>query len=164
MEPIVFPLAIYSLTKSNFATGIVFGAMGIIAMFSLPLTGRFVDKTSPVTGLKFAFTFYTISLFILAFSPNYAFLFIGALLLSLGKTFNGPSMAKIETENIKSELRGEYLGYFSAYDTLTGALSALITGYLLRFLNPNQVFLVFAVFTLFGFLIGFGLFKMKLRK
>ena len=163
MEPILFPLVIYSLTQSNFATGIVFGAMGAIAMFALPLTGKFVDKTSPINGLKLAFTLYTLSLFILAFASSYEILFIGALLLSLGKTFNGPSIAKIETENIASKFRGEYLGYFSAYDTATGALAALATGYLLKFLTPNQVFLVFAVFTILGFLIGYILFKKKIK-
>ncbi|HIE41460.1 MAG TPA: MFS transporter [Candidatus Aenigmarchaeota archaeon] len=164
MEPILFPLAIYSLTQSNFATGIVFGAMGAIAMFALPLTGKFVDKTLPVTGLKLAFALYILSLFILAFASSYEILFIGALLLSLGKTFNGPSIAKIETENINSKLRGEYLGYFSAYDTLSGSLAALATGYLLKFLTPNQVFLVFAIFTALGFLVGYILFKIKLNK
>ncbi|MCD6429321.1 MFS transporter [bacterium] len=164
MEPILFPIAIYSLTQSNFATGVVFGAMGIIAMFILPLTGKFVDRTSPISGLKTAFLFYTLALFLLAFSNTYIIFFIGALLLSIGKTFNGPSIAKIETEQIKSGIRGEYLGYFSAYDTATGAIVALATGYMLKFFGASQIFMIFCIFTIAGFLIGYVLFKRKSRE
>ncbi len=162
MEPIVFPLLIYSITKSDFSTGLVFASMGIVAMIFLPVSGRIVDKTSSITGLKLAFLLYTFSLFILAFSSSYILILIGALLLSIGKTFNGPSISKIETEHIKSDVRGEYLGYFSAYDTITGALASLLTGYMLRYLTPNQVFFIFGIFTLLGFLIGYSLFKVKL--
>lgn len=161
IEPILFPLLIYSITQSTTLTGLVFSSMGIIAMIFLPLTGKIIDKTSPITGLKIAFLLYTIALFILAFSSTYLYILIGALLLSLGKTFNGPSISKIETENIKSYVRGEYIGYFSAYDTLTGALASLITGYLLRYLTPNQILFGFAIFTLVGFLIGYSIFTRK---
>ncbi len=71
MEPIVFPFAIYSLTHSNTATGIVFAGMGIIAMFVLPLTGKFTDKFGAITGLKLAFIFYATSLFLLSFANSF---------------------------------------------------------------------------------------------
>ncbi len=63
-----FPLALYSLTHSNTATGIVFAGMGVIAMFRLPLTGRFADKFGAISGLKLAFFFYSLSLFLLSFA------------------------------------------------------------------------------------------------
>ncbi len=163
MEPIVFPFAIYAMTHSDFYTGLVFSLMGVIAMFALPLSGRFVDKHSAVTGLKIAFTLYCLSFLIMALAPNILVFVTGALLLSLGKTFNGPSIARIETLHIPSKLRGEYLGYFQAYDTLTGAGAAFITGVMLRYLAPKEVIFIYALCTLAGFLAGYLLFLRKLR-
>jgi MFS family permease len=164
MEPIIFPLLIYSITGSDASTGIVFGAMGIIAMFLLPLTGKLIDKTSPITGLKIAFILYIIALLLLSSVKNYSLFFIGALILSAGKTFNGPAMAKIEVRYIKNDVRGEYLGYFNAYDTITGVAAAIITGYLLKLFDYWEVLFIFAGFTFVGFVLGFLLFKLKLRK
>ncbi len=161
MEPIVFPLAIYSLTHSNTATGIVFAGMGVIAMFALPLTGRLADKFGVISSLKLAFFFYSFSLFLLSFANSFFTFFIAALLLSLGKTFNGPAIAKIEIEHIENRYRGEFLGYFYAYDTITGAIAALVTGFMLKFLAPQKVFLIFACFTVIAFIIGYLLFLKK---
>ncbi len=163
MEPILFPLILYAMTGTNAATGIVFGAMGIIAMISNPLTGKFIDKTSPITGLKIAFILYTLSLFFLSFSRDFIPFIASAVILSLGKTFNGPSMSKIETQNIKNKYRGEYLSYFNIYDALTGTLAAFIVGVLLVYFAPWQILFIFAVFTAVGFIAGMMLFKMKLH-
>ncbi len=143
MEPILFPLALYSLTHKDISTGFVFGMMGAIAMFMLPLAGRFVDKTSPIRGLLVTYIFYVVSLFLLAFANAFLIFLIGGLLLSIGKTFNGVSIAKIETTH--------------------GALAAFITGTLLKFFSFNEVFLIFACYTFIGFALGFIFFKLKER-
>ena len=163
IEPIIFPLAIYSITGSNVSTGIVFAGMGMIAMFMLPITGKFVDRTSPITGLKVAFALYVIALIILSSAKSYPAFLTGALLLSAGKTFNGPSVAKIEVSQIKSDVRGEYLGYFNAYDTVTGVVAATITGYMLKYIDYWQVLFIFAVFTFVGFVSGYMILKTKLK-
>ncbi|RLJ00572.1 MAG: hypothetical protein DRP06_01830 [Candidatus Aenigmatarchaeota archaeon] len=163
MEPILFPLILYAMTGTNAATGVVFGAMGVLAMISNPLAGKLIDKTSPITGLKIAFILYTFSLLFLSLSRNFIPFIIGAVILSLGKTFNGPSMNKIETENIKNEYRGEYLSYFNIYDVLTGTLAAFIVGVLLVYFTPHQILFLFAIFTAVGFIGGMILFKMKLE-
>ncbi len=59
-------------------------------LFSVTLVGRFIDKTSPLTGLKIAFILYTFSLFFLSLSKDFIPFIIGAIILSLGKTYNGP--------------------------------------------------------------------------
>ncbi len=161
MEPILFPLAVYAMTGSNTVTGVVFGLMGLVAMPVLPLSGRFVDRTSPVRGLLVAFVLYTVGLFVLALASSMGDIYwfsLGAVLLSLGKAFNGPSVFRIELDNIENEYRGEFLGYFGAYDTLTGAIAALATGFLLRFLSVPGVFMAFGVFTLVGFVLGFSIY------
>lgn len=163
MEPMLFPLILYAMTGTNAAAGIVFGAMGVIAMVSNPLVGRFIDKTSPLTGLKIAFILYTFSLFFLSLSKDFIPFIIGAIILSLGKTYNGPSMSKIETKNIKNKYRGEYLSYFNIYDILTGTLAAFIVGVLLVYFTPWQILFIFAIFTAVGFIIGMILFKEKLQ-
>ncbi len=89
---------------------------------------------------------------------------MGALLLSIGKTFNGPSVARIETLHIRDEVRAEYFGYFQAYDTITGACAAFITGVLLRYLSPWQVLFGYGILTLSGFIVGYVLFLKKLGR
>lgn len=161
MEPIVFPIIIYALTKKMFVTGLAFGATGIIAMIFLPIAGRYVDRTSPVKGLKITFIFFFISFLILYFAKNIFLFVLGMLLLSVGKSFNRPSCDKIEVENVESENRVEYLSYIKIYDTLTGVIACLVVGMLMKYYSPHTVLLFFAVFTALGGGIGFYLFEKK---
>ncbi len=138
--------------------------MGLISMFALPLTGRFVDRYSAIVGLKVAFLLYVLAFTTMSFAHSLSVFIVGALILSLGKTFNGPSVARIETLHIRDEVRAEYLGYFQAYDTVTGACAAFITGVLLKYLSPWQVLFGYGVFTFVGFIVGYLLFLRKLRR
>ncbi len=161
MEPIIFPLIIFELTGGNTATGIVFGLMGVVAMFTLPTAGRYIDKKTSVHGLKISFILYAIAFAVLYMSQNIILFTAGALLLSLGKSFNGPSFVKIETKYIASKKRIEYLSYFKAYDTLTATATAITVGILLDLFTPQMVLLFFMIFTIVGGNIGFRLFENK---
>lgn len=162
MEPIIFPLIILGMTGKNLYTGLIFGLMGVVAMIFFPAIGRLVDKSSPVKALKKAFVIYSFALVILFMAKSIILFTLGALLLSLGKAFNGTASSKIETQNIKSEYRGEYLSYIKAYDLLTAAIAAMIIGVLLNYFTPRIVLLLFAIFTASGGLLGFGLFNLKM--
>lgn len=164
MEPIIFPLIVYSITGKVFYVGLVFSLMGLVAIFALPLVGRYVDKTFPVISLKISFVLITLSFIILFFSHNIVLFLFGAMVLSLGKVFNGPAFIKIEVQNVKNELRGEYLSYVKAYDTLTAVFASLVVGLLLKVISPRQIILVFAIFTIIGAWTGFYLFNKKLVK
>jgi MFS family permease len=164
MEPILFPLIIYSMTGKNFYTGLVFGLMGLIAMVVFPTVGKYMDKNSSIKGYKIAFSLYTLALLICFLSEGLILFTIGALMLSLGKTFNGLCAAKIEIRNIKDENRGEYLSYIKGYDTLTAALTCLIIGLLLKFFSPQYILLIFALFTAAGCIVGFRIFSLKSKK
>lgn len=164
MEPIVFPILIYSVTGNTLTTGLIFGMMGVVAMFALPLAGRFVDRTSPSHALKVTFTMYGIAFLILYLSNNILLFTLGAIILSLGKSFNGPAFVTIETRGLRKENRVEYLSYFKAYDTLTAAITCILVGILLDYVSPRSVILVFAVYTVLGGLVGFYLFNLKHKK
>ena len=161
MEPIIFPLIIYSMTGKNFYTGLVFALMGVIVAIVFPAVGKYMDKNSSIKGYKIAFILYTIALLICFFSEDLVVFTIGALMLSLGKAFNGLSATKIEIRKIKDENRGEYLSYIKSYDTATAAVTALIIGLLLKFFSPQYVLLIFALVTAVGGLVGFRLFALR---
>lgn len=163
MEPIIFPIIIYNLTGKNLATGLVFGLMGVVATLILPMAGRYIDRKSSLHGLRIAFVFY-ISSFLVLYFANHLYIFaLGAMLLSLGKAFNGPAFAKIEVKRIMKEKRIEYMSYFRAYDTLTAALTCLVVGLLLDFVTAKTVILVFLIFTTLGAGVGFLGFNLKTR-
>ncbi len=161
MEPIIFPLIIYSMTGKNFYTGLIFALMGVIAAVVFPIIGKYMDKNSSIKGYKIAFVLYTLALLICFFSKDLVMFAAGALLLSLGKVFNGLCATKIEIRNIKDENRGEYLSYIKSYDTLTAAATALVIGLLLKFFSPQYVLLIFALFTAAGGIVGLRLFALR---
>ena len=164
MEPIIFPLIIYSMTGKNFYTGLVFALMGVIAAVVFPAVGRYMDKNSSIKGYKIAFVLYTVALLVCFFSKDLVTFTIGALVLSLGKAFNGLCASKIEIRKIKDENRGEYLSYIKSYDTLTAAVTALVIGLLLKFFSPQYVLLISALFTAAGGIVGLRLFALRSKK
>ena len=164
MEPIIFPLIILELTGQNMATGMVFGLMGVTAMIALPIAGKYIDKTSSIQGLKITFTFYTLAFVVLFLANNILIFVIGVIILSLGKSFNGPSFDKIETKRIDSDKRIEYLSYFKAYDTLTAVFAAFLVGLLLKFFSPKIIILFYILFTALGGYSGFLFYNIKLNK
>lgn len=164
MEPIVFPILIYSMTGKIISAGLVFGLMGAVAMIALPVAGRYIDRSTNIRSLKITFALYGIAFMILYFSKNIYVFILGALVLSLGKVFNGPVFDKIEIEKISKENRVEYLSYFKAYDTLTAALACLVVGFMLDVFSPRTVLLLYAIFTVVGAYSGFVIFNFKSKK
>jgi MFS family permease len=161
MEPILFPLIIFSMAGSNMMTGIVFGLMGIVAMIVLPFSGRWIDKKSPEKGYVVSFIFVILGFIILGMSSKYIFFVFGAMILSIGKAFFGPASTKIETINIRLEERDEILSYIRAYDILTAAVAGLLLGVMLNYFEPRVILYIFSVFTFFGGIVGYSIYRSK---
>ncbi len=157
IKPILFPLAIFAIAKSNTATGSVFAAMGIMAMFVLPLAGHYIDKKGYIPGAKIGYFILGTSSLALAFSNTLPMFFLFAGIFAIGEAINGPLSSVIEIKRIKNHHRTELMGFYYAYNSFTSVLSPLIAGSLLAFLPTSKVLLIYAGFIWIGIAAAFGI-------
>ena len=159
MKPILFPLSIYALAKSDILTGSVFASMGIIAMIALPLAGSMIDKKGFLPSAKKAYLILGISSLGLAFSPGIYLFWAFAALYALGEAINGPMRNVIEMENIESRHRGEILGFYCVYDSAIAALSPVVAGVLLLYFGAQEIIVFYSVLLWVGLLVGLRVLK-----
>jgi len=159
MKPIVLPLAIYAIAKSNTATGSVFAAMGIVAMFVLPFAGHYVDRRGYLSGAKIGYLFLGLSSLALAFSDTLPMFFIFASIFAVGEAINGPMSGVIEIKRIKNQHRAELMGFYFAHSAALSIISPLIAGTLLAFMPPSKVLLIYSIFIWIGIAAAFSILK-----
>ncbi|MBU4246721.1 MAG: MFS transporter [Nanoarchaeota archaeon] len=159
IKPILFPLAIFAIAKSNTATGSVFAAMGIVAMFVLPLAGHYIDKKGYLKGAKIGYMILGIASIALAFSDTLSMFFIFASLFAVGEAINGPMRGVIEINHIKNRHRTELMGFYYAHSALLSIISPLIAGLLLAFMPPSKVLLIYSIILWIGIVAAFGSLK-----
>lgn len=159
MKPLLFPLSIYALAKSDMLTGSVFASMGIIAMIVLPLAGSMIDKKGFLPCAKVAYVILGISSLGLALSPGIYIFWAFAVLYALGEAINGPMRNVIEMENIENKYRGEILGFYSVYDSVIAAISPLMAGALLLYFSAQEIIVFYSALLWIGLLVGLGVLK-----
>lgn len=164
IKPILFPLAIYAIAKSNTATGSVFAAMGIVAMFVLPAAGHYIDKKGYLKGAKIGYLILGISSLALAFSNTLPMFFIFAGIFAIGEAINGPLSSVIEIKRIKNHHRTELMGFYYAYNSFISVLSPLIAGALLVFLPASKILLIYSAFIWIGIFAAFAILKKQTYK
>lgn len=155
MKPIIYPLAVFAIAKSNTATGSVFAAMGIVAMIVLPFAGHYVDKRGYLSGAKIGYAFLGVSSVALAFSKTLPMFFLFAGLFAVGEAINGPMSGVIEVKRIKNHHRTELMGFYAAHSSLLSIISPLIAGALLLFLSVMQVLLIYSLILWAGMAAAF---------
>lgn len=159
MKPIVFPLAIFAIAKSNMATGSVFAAMGFVAMIVLPFAGHYIDRRGYLKGAKIGFLILGISSIAIAFSDTLAAFLIFASIFAIGEAINGPVAGVIQMKRIKNQHRSELMGFYFAHSAALSIISPLIAGALLAFMPPSKVLLIYAIFLWVGIAAAFGTLK-----
>ncbi|VVB61157.1 Multidrug resistance protein MdtH [uncultured archaeon] len=161
MKNIVYPIAIFAVAKSNTATGSVFAAMGIVAMFVLPAAGHYIDKKGYFSGAKIGYLILGISSLALAFSDNLPMFFLFASLFAVGEAIKGPMTGVIEIKRIKNSHRTELMGFYNAHSSFISIISPLFAGALLAFMPPSKVLLIYSVFLWLGLFAGLIALKKK---
>ncbi|OGK15631.1 hypothetical protein A3H80_02050 [Candidatus Roizmanbacteria bacterium RIFCSPLOWO2_02_FULL_37_19] len=150
----LYPLIIFSITKSDASTGLIMGTQGVVAFFVLLFIGKVALK---IGTYKFAF----ITLFMLVLSGTILtqtqfieVFWIAAGLYALGEAMYGPVQSVLIIDNVESKHRGEILGIDAVFDRVYATLAPFFAGLMLTVWSPQKVLLIFI--SLFWLTLGGG--------
>ena len=158
----LYPLIIYSLTKSDLLTGSVMATQGVIAFFILIFSGK-IQKKFGLYPLSFiTLIILAISGNILGVTQNIILFWIFIAVYAVGEALYGPIQAVLLIDNIESEYRGEILGIDSIFDTIFATLGPFFAGILLKIINPQQVLFTYTLLFWLGLLFSYRIYNKQI--
>ena len=144
------------LEGSTRLLGLLSGAMGLVAFISLPIMGRFVDRSSPWLILAIAFFAQSLRVFCtsLVLDPNYLWI----PLLLHGITWGGVEVSAILylASLVKENQKATVLSFYMAIRMLGQLTGSGLSGYLAETLGYTTMFHVISAIALLGACIYLG--------
>lgn len=153
---IIIPI-LYAYSKkfglTDFQNGLLFASFSICQFISTPIIGRMSDKFGRKPLLLMSITGTALSFFLMAFAPNYLFLFIARMLDGI-TAGNIPVAFAVISDSTKPEERPKAFGMVSAafnFGFIFGpAIAALTVGY-----GTYVPFIIAGIITLIAVVITF---------
>lgn len=153
---IIIPI-LYAYSKkfglTDFQNGLLFASFSICQFISTPIIGRMSDKFGRKPLLLMSITGTALSFFLMAFAPNYLFLFIARMLDGI-TAGNIPVVFAVISDSTKPEERPKAFGMVSAafnFGFIFGpAIAALTVGY-----GTYVPFIIAGIITLTAVVITF---------
>ena len=139
---ILYPLAVYTLTGKDLATGSIFASMGITAFIILLFIGRVIDRIGPFTSAFISMSILGTGGILIGTAEHASIFWLGAIITAIGEAINGPMEAVLLTRYVENQYRGEIIGFDTLTDTLLGMLTPILIGSLLNHLTPQTILLI----------------------
>ncbi|PLX21512.1 hypothetical protein C0584_02490 [Candidatus Parcubacteria bacterium] len=145
IKAMLWPLIIYSFTKSDTMTGSVFATMGIVAFLFMIPVGKMVDKVGSFRAYFVSGLILASSGLMLGFADGIGLFWIGAAIFAIGEAINGPAQAVLLTRFVETEHRGEIMGVDAIFDRTLNTISPFLAGMLLSVVSAQNILLVFVL-------------------
>jgi DHA1 family multidrug resistance protein-like MFS transporter len=130
------------------ATGALFSAMALVNLPAMPLWGRWGDRVGHRAALGRSALGSALGLALHALAPSYGFLLGARLLLGASMAGSMPCAYGLAAAEIESARRGSAIGAVFSARTLAIAVSAMLGGWLSRFVGVRGLFVVGALLVL----------------
>lgn len=119
----------YDLDETAKNTALLLGTMAFMAIISqLTIVQRY--KGSPLNLIKFSIPLFILSCFLIIFSPNFFFLYLGMAAMGLGMGLASPGYTSAASLNADKDNQGAAVGLAMVAPGIGFALGPLLSGFL----------------------------------
>jgi len=119
----------YDLDETAKNTALLLGTMAFMAIISqLTIVQRY--KGSPLNLIKFSIPLFILSCFLIIFSPNFFFLYLGIAAMGLGMGLASPGYTSAASLNADKDNQGAAVGLAMVAPGIGFALGPLLSGFL----------------------------------
>ena len=119
----------YDLDETAKNTALLLGTMAFMAIISqLTIVQRY--KGSPLNLIKFSIPLFILSCFLIIFSPNFFFLYLGMAAMGLGMGLASPGYTSAASLNADKDNQGAVVGLAMVAPGIGFALGPLLSGFL----------------------------------
>ena len=119
----------YDLDETAKNTALLLGTMAFMAIISqLTIVQRY--KGSPLNLIKFSIPLFILSCFLIIFSPNFFFLYLGMAAMGLGMGLASPGYTSAASLNADTDNQGAAVGLAMVAPGIGFALGPLLSGFL----------------------------------